>query len=214
MMTIITTDGSEFQIHRGLLCFHSEYFRKLLEGPFTEGGSEKQTLSDVSCDTFTMFYNWMYTGTVVNSTEQPDADLGYDNIVNIYIFADFHMVPTLKRRALELFWLHMLKTWTVGMDLTSRIYKHTTGFASLRKLHIDLMLETCTFENWREDEEKFCKESLADILDACRKLGIVPGSRTGILSNGIQAWIMEKKKDFCVKYHEHERKPDTGTDAL
>jgi hypothetical protein len=139
MMTIIV-EGNEFQMHRGLLFFHSTYFRKLLDGPFREGGSNRHTLTDVTLDTFTMFYNWAYTGSIIDSYEIADSYLESADIINIYAFADFHMINQLENRAIDLFFIRMARTWGVDVCDTSMLYDRTTSHYPLRKLHVDILL--------------------------------------------------------------------------
>jgi hypothetical protein len=201
MMTIFV-ETTVFNMHRGLLCFHSEYFKNLLNGPFKEGGSNAHTLSNVSSDTFTMFYNWMYTGRVVDCDQTADADLEFEDILNVYVFADFHMIPQLKNRALELFWQHMTKCWEVDLNLSSQIYDLTSESDPLRKLHIDIIVETHELNDWHEDQERMPKEAIVDLFDSYRKLCIAPGSMPG-LDVGTSDWILKTKKKFCKRYHEH-----------
>lgn len=125
MMTIIVGDR-DFQMHCVLSCFHSEYFRNLLNGPFEEGSSNTHTLSDVSHETFTMFYNWVYTCTAINIRDKEDADLSWADIVNLYIFADYHLVHQLRNRAVELFFMHMVKEWVLDLQCTPRMYENIT----------------------------------------------------------------------------------------
>jgi hypothetical protein len=213
MMTIIVEDGSEFQMHRGLLCFYSEYFRKLLDGPFKEGGSNSHTLSEVSRDTFNMFYSWVYTSVVADSDGTADADLDYDMVISLYAFADFHIVPDLKNRALELFWLHLLRSWVAPTTVTPHLYRDTPEGSFLRKLHVDLMLETHRFETWRASENHTPKAYISDLFDTCRKNSVIPGSCFGICGPGksIDAWVKAKQQEFCATYHEHRSKSDTDT---
>jgi hypothetical protein len=205
MMTIIA-DDQEFQMHRGLLCYHSEYFKKLLNGLFREGGSNKHTLADVNKDTFTMFYNWTYTGTVTNSTGTSDAGLTFYDIVNIYVFADYHMVQQLKNRASELFFLRMVKEWVVQLDITSKLYEVTTEMSLLRKLHVNICLDTYGFENFRADACYVPKDFYVDLVERCQELETVPGFAPG-LKSGEDKWITKTKSCFCDKYHEHESRP-------
>jgi hypothetical protein len=201
MMTIVV--GTDvFYMHRGLLCFYSGYFNNLLNGSFKEGGSNTHTLSDVSSATFTMFYNWMYTGRVVGCDQAVDADLNFEDILNVYIFADFHMIPQLKNKTLELFWLHGTKYWEVDVKLSSEIYDLTSESDPLRRLHIDIIVETCGLDDWHEDQECMPKEVIVDLFDSYRKLCIAPGSMPG-LKVGISDWILKTKKEFCKRYHEH-----------
>jgi hypothetical protein len=211
-MTIVVAGEHEFQMHRGLLYFHSDYFKNLLDGPFKEGGSNRHALSDVSLDTFTMFYNWMYTGSVVNSAGASDADLDRISVIDTYIFADFHMVPQFKNRALELFYLVEVRSWTEDIFISSYIYAKTTESSSLRKLLMDESVETYNFEELRKHQKSLPREFIADLFDTYRKLGIAPGSMPG-LKKGNNPYIQKKKQSFCANYHEHKYKPDTDINA-
>lgn len=78
----------QFNIHRGLLCYHSEYFARLLNGSFKEAGSDTLGLADVRVDTFETFFYWIYVGVVEygrNGTSQ-----SWFKGVRAYIFADYH----------------------------------------------------------------------------------------------------------------------------
>ncbi|KAF2128228.1 hypothetical protein P153DRAFT_50142 [Dothidotthia symphoricarpi CBS 119687] len=217
MMKVMVGAGcvqKEYHIHRGLLCFHSAYFKKLLDGPFEEGGSDSHTLSDVSINTFERFYYWLYTGVVTDGTGVSDANLGWADIINLYVFADFHMVQALKNRAVELFFLHMAQVWGVNAQCSSLMYAGTTQTSMLRKLHIDILLDTYAFgdSSWKDPGQEFPNEFLMDLIDACRTKELVPGSTSVLKTKGKTVWIKEMKRDFCAKYHDH-RKVDTYSAA-
>lgn len=200
-MTIVV-GGKELQMHRGLLCFHSAYFKKLLDGPFKEGGSNTHTLKDVSSDTFTMFYNWAYTGIVMDSNEVADTDLNYFDIIHIYEFADFHVVAQLKNRALELYFSKFCKDWSINILNSAMLYEKTAESSSLRRLHTDQLLQTWDFEDWRNISKDVPKDFIEDLFDRCREQKAVPGSLFGV-RKGRDTWIKEMAKSFCTKYHEH-----------
>ncbi|KAF2820416.1 hypothetical protein CC86DRAFT_361136 [Ophiobolus disseminans] len=200
MMTVVV-GTKEFQMYRGLLCFHSEYFKKLLDGPFKEGGSNKHRLADVTPDTFTMFYNWIHTSTVTDLREQSDAELEYDDLVNLHAFADFHMVQQLKNRSLELYFMCLASKWVAPLWCTSFMYEETTEKSRLRALHVDILAETSAFDNWRTDAKQFPKDFIADIFDIFRKQKTVPGSAFALRNGGTADWINSKRDSFCEKYH-------------
>ncbi|KAH4269210.1 hypothetical protein HBI04_060910 [Parastagonospora nodorum] len=201
MMTIVV--GNErFQMHRGLLCFHSRYFKALLDGPFKEGGSNVHTLTTVSRNIFSMFYNWAYTGLVMNTSNVADADLSCSEIIYIYAFADFHMVPQLKDRAVELYFLKDTKTWAVNLCNTHELYEKTSESSLLRTLHVDLLIEAYNFNDWRTNSKDMPNEFIADLFESCRERKIVPGSLSA-LEKGTTSYLKKKRTSFCEKYHEH-----------
>jgi hypothetical protein len=201
MVTIIIGDGpasKQFQIHRGLLCHHSGLFKKLLNGRFKDNDSHVLPAEDP--DTFQLFYDWLYSGEVVCDEAM---DLHGKAIVNLYFFADFHIVQQLKDRALELYFLRFLKDWEASQNLTRVVYEKTAGNSSLRKLHVDILIETFGFQNLRAWMDEDPKEYLVDLLEVCRIKQIAPGSCSAF--NQLTQWVEEKKVRFCELYHEHSK---------
>ncbi|KAF1971648.1 hypothetical protein BU23DRAFT_178673 [Bimuria novae-zelandiae CBS 107.79] len=55
----------KYQVYRGVLCFHSDFFNKALNGPFKEGGAKSYRLdNNVKPETFELYYNWMNTSII------------------------------------------------------------------------------------------------------------------------------------------------------
>ncbi|CAO2658101.1 Nn.00g073610.m01.CDS01 [Neocucurbitaria sp. VM-36] len=203
-----------FEIHRGLLCFYSSYFKKLLDGPFKEGGSSSYNIPDGTADTFQMFFSWLYTGTVMETAGVKDVDLEYMQIIDLYVFADFLMVQELKNRALELFFSSYRK-WSPHINCTDVIYENTTKNSLLRRLYVQVLLELNSFKNWPKYAEHLPKEFIADLFDFCRKMKIVPGNPIERGSNGGEReWAALKVTHFCGAYHEHiEAEPRPAIDS-
>jgi hypothetical protein len=159
----------------------------------------------VTRDTFTVFYNWAYTGIVMDSYNKSDVDLSCLDITNIYEFVDFHVVPQSKNKALELYFMKDVKDWVVSFVNTAELYEKTPESSSLRRLHVDFLLETSDFDTWRTSLEDLPKDFVADLFDRCREREVVPGSCFGTLQKGgIAAWIKGKSINFCKMYHEHQ----------
>jgi hypothetical protein len=199
MITIVVGQGSaiqNFQVHRGLLCYHSGLFKRLLNGPFKHNDSH--ALPTEKPATFQLFYDWLYSGEVVYDEA---TELLPKTIVELYFFADAHMVQQLKDRALELYFLRFLKDWEAPQDLTRIVYEKTAGASSMRKVHVDILIETFGFENLREYIDDDPKEFFIDLLEACRDRQVSPGSCSAFIK--FTQWIEEKKARFCELYHEH-----------
>ncbi|KAH7086391.1 hypothetical protein FB567DRAFT_593335 [Paraphoma chrysanthemicola] len=212
MMTIVVTheNGHEFQVYHGVLCFYSVYFKTLLDGPFKEGGSTRHVLRDVTYDVFHMFYSWMNTNTVMDIKDSTDAEISVEDFVRLYAFADFYMVEQLKNRTVELFFMRVLKDWSVSMYVTSLMYDKTTQTSLLRKLHVDICIETYRFENLRDEAKEWPQDFVIDLLVGSQHNNMVPGACTEFIKDGRVAWIQKMVKGFCSKYHEHgepERRP-------
>lgn len=125
------------------------------------------------------------------------------DIVDLYVIAGSLMVPQLKDRALELYFLRFLKDWEAPQDLTSDLYKNTPADSSLRKLHVDIIVGTFGFDNIRDYMEDDPKKFFIDLLEVCRDRQLSPGSCSAFF--GITQWIKEKKFRFCELCHEHAK---------
>ncbi|KAF2246923.1 hypothetical protein BU26DRAFT_488328 [Trematosphaeria pertusa] len=210
-MTILVEQGGrkkKFQMHRGLLCHYSEYFNTLLNGGFGESGRNFHKLTEVEIDTFQVFFYWLNTGVISDGGGQ---DLQKVEIIKVYVFADCYLVQELKNKILEALFLSDVKTWAVSSFINPLIYDQTPEGSPLRKLHVDLTLETEDFKDWREHLEHYPKEYLADLFDACRERKVVPGSAFGLDNGGTEGWIKEKMAHFCERYHDHTKPEARGS---
>jgi hypothetical protein len=131
------------------------------------------------------------------------TDLIPKSIVRLYFFADAYIVQELKDRALELYFLRFLKDWEVPQDLTQVVYERSESKSSLRKLHVDILMDTFSFENIREYIHDDPKEFFVDLLEASRDRQVSVGSCSAFVS--FTEWIAEKKARFCELYHEHPK---------
>lgn len=70
MVTVkVGPSGKEFHIHKGLICYYSEYFRGAFKGGFQESEGVVK-LDDDRVDVFQCFVNWLYTGKVVGQEKK------------------------------------------------------------------------------------------------------------------------------------------------
>ena len=188
-----------FHVYRGLLCFHSVYFKNMLNEDWREDGSDDLELTNVKVKIFQMFYDWMNTGEFSNTVGLP---LTAHDIIDLYVFADYYDVQQLRNRVLDVFFLFVSKVWEAHTPYTTRIYNDTAEASSLRKLHVDILLQIWSFEDWESDMNNHPKEFLADLLETCRKKKIVFGSVHG-MDNDWDAYMNEMRTHFCENYHEH-----------
>jgi len=202
-LTITVGEGNakrDFQVFRGLLSHHSAFYKRLLTGTLRDINSHSLPYEKVGI--FQIFHDWLYSGELAG---EDGVDLDAKEIVEVYVFADYYMVHELKDRALDLYLLRFIRDWTALQDFTAIIYEKTSEDSSLRKLHVDILIETFGFENLREWLSEDPKAFLGDVMEACRDRGIVLGSCPGVANGRGAHWIAEKKATFCQNYHEHPR---------
>lgn len=134
-------DTRDFQVYCGLLLRRSNLFQKLLAGPLKDRDTHR--LPQVNAKVFQSFYDWMFSDELVG---EDDAGLTRDNYIELYVFADLYMVQRLKDLALGHYLLRDITDWRVDWGHLSVLYKRTSQTSSLRRLHVDLPLETFSFK--------------------------------------------------------------------
>jgi hypothetical protein len=193
-------------MYRGLLCFHSKYFKNLFGGGFKEAQSDTQLMPETDADMFELFYAWVYTGTISKSDGTCDSRIGHKFITRLYAFADYHMVEELKNRAVELYFICSVEDWQCWFAGTQNIYDTTAEGCSFRRLHVDILLAKYTFADFRECVKDLPTDFIADLFETGRAKGAVYGTSNSSL--GRIPWITEMKMAFCKNYHEHTETPD------
>jgi hypothetical protein len=201
---VVGPDGAttSFQVYRGLLCHHSKYFDRMLNGGFKEAGSNKLRLTDVAVDVFRSFFYWLNTGTVDFSFGVEDVTTygRWKNAIQVYIFADFHEVPTLRNCVLDTLYLESENRKVFSVFITPILYANTTDGDLFRKLIVDMTTETSSFATFQKESlEMYDKEFLFDIIRALTDKRIAPGA-AGFQR---QVWYKEMRDNFCKRYHVH-----------
>jgi hypothetical protein len=115
------------------------------------------------------------------------------------------MVQELKDKVLDQYLLHFMKDWTALRPYTGMIYAKNTPGSSLRKLHVDILVETFEFEDLRLWSDEDPKEFLVDIMETCREKQLILGSCPGLAEGRVSMWKAVNKASFCELYHEHPR---------
>lgn len=101
---------------------YSEYFRAALNGSFKEAEENLVTLSDVSISTFDVFVDWLYTQKLPEQGKYSTLDeaVGHwprlysnetrnktEGLIDLYIFADGHDIPKLRREVMNVLFTHL-----------------------------------------------------------------------------------------------------------
>jgi hypothetical protein len=212
MMSItVGPDGAEkeYQVYRGLLCYYSDYFDRLLNGAFKEGGSKSLRLKNITVEVFQAFYYWLNTG-VVDCSIAPStsASKHWKKVIEVYVFADYHQARAFQNAIVDYLYLDNEDTRKLAMHVTPFLYANTTEEDKMRKLILDLWVESCHLRYLDKARlVHYEKEFLFDYIVACKEKGIIPGSPKG----SRDAWKKQMRRTFCGRYHRHDE-PEGGQD--
>lgn len=197
----------DFITYRGLLCYHSKFFEKLLTGPFKEGGATAYKLTTCTPQIFAIFYNWMNTGVASMEGDgtplTSDIGCGFEVAVDLYVFADFHEISALRIHALEICY-HFFVKENIGFDQIGDIYDKTAESSSLRVLAVDLLTHICTIRDYERCIRDAPRPDLfLDLIKASHEHKVVPGSAP--IEEGLkrEEWDSETVEHFCEWYHDH-----------
>ncbi|KAL2008844.1 hypothetical protein VTN00DRAFT_7038 [Thermoascus crustaceus] len=65
---VVGKDATQWAIHRKLLCSQSNFFKTAIDSPFREGTENKVVLSEGQNDVFSLFVQWLYSGSFVTNS--------------------------------------------------------------------------------------------------------------------------------------------------
>lgn len=178
-------ESKTYKLPRGLLIHYSQYFQNALEGDFKEAHQNKIELSNIKCDTFESFVQYIYSG----SSRIEDID----EAIDLWILGDYLGVSGVKNCAVEaIFWHAEAECWCEGPRIepanVAKVYWGTITGAKLRKL-VALFVAAELDEGGRGgkwDWGSKLKELAGDFLnDITEVLGARPhfpnGSRPGVI---------------------------------
>ncbi|KAF4463285.1 btb poz [Fusarium albosuccineum] len=156
---VVACEGREFKVHRLILCAHSKYFAKQLNGPWKESSEKLITIKDFDSSVVEamlyFMYNFNYTNTSGSSTMVFDAQ--------VYQIADKYDFEALKCHAKDRFGDAIDQSWNMDDFPLAVTVVYTTTPAEDRGLR-DLVVET---SHWNID-------SLITRDDFCEMLRNVP----------------------------------------
>ncbi|KAF1971647.1 hypothetical protein BU23DRAFT_646161 [Bimuria novae-zelandiae CBS 107.79] len=199
--TIKVSEGStsrEFLVYRGVLCFHSELFKRAFNSNFKEGDLDVYEVTDYKIVTFEMFYNWINTGIPTIGLKQMDK---YYQALDLYIFTDFYTIPSLKNCAIEAHMCVYLGKRATDLTSIKAIYERTPENSPLRKLLVDIRVDWYSFKTLKTFVAGWGFDFAADIIEASRARSVVPGVGSGDMTR--DQWTKRMRGDFCTRYHDH-----------
>jgi hypothetical protein len=205
IIAITVDEGPEtktFYTHRGLLCHHSGYFDKLLNGPFKEASRDTIHFKDASIATFQVFFVWMYTGRIVDDQGDNVAYVPWHVLVDVYILADFCLCQPLKNHVIDIFWLQFKYKWLLPTNLLPHFYNKILRGSGLQRMIVDMYAESWNSENLKNRVGQLPTEFMEDLLLALSDLKSSPGGYL-YTCGGAQKWKEIVATRFCQRYHDH-----------
>lgn len=155
-------------MYRGVLCFYSDRFKRILNGSAKKGCRNIYEIDDCGEDKFVMFYNWINTG--VASVRDQEVPLICDaqqrrRSVKLYEFASSYSIPALQNYAVDMFYRCSLNTRNIDSHEISAIWDHTPKYCKMRFIVIDLMIENYFYSIGAPNSDLFPARFLHDIKD-------------------------------------------------
>lgn len=92
--------GTRFDMHRGLLCSVSTYFKTVLHSEFQEAAENVIYLEETSKETLERFQLWLYDGTLLDAGENVKA-MRIRHFGDLYIFGDSRGIPQLQNLVVD-----------------------------------------------------------------------------------------------------------------
>ncbi len=130
-----------FEMAKDVLCFYSGYFKTSLNSSFAEAKSGVVKLKDEDPKIVDMFVNYMLTRCLLRIAISPEVLLSYETLVDLWIFADAHDIPTLQNETIDILVTKLMRSTDVQSDLL-RLCKRANGKLLDRSRLRELLLTT------------------------------------------------------------------------
>ena len=194
-----------FAVHRGLICYHSSFFRATFQGRSPDSDHKSIVLPRREKQPFRTFMSWIYRMQLfdpeINFTIHDGTQ--YDEIVRTYIFADKRGVPSLKNAITDLLISTQIKENVLPDARLQEIWEKTPEDDGLRKLdwHVHLSLPPGIIHV--DKPHRYPKDLLLRILDKVIKPSACPAFRVPA------DWIRLK-----CNYHDHTAVEDHDNERI
>ncbi|KAL9045835.1 MAG: hypothetical protein Q9214_001190 [Letrouitia sp. 1 TL-2023] len=153
-----------FKVHEGLLLKHSQHFRNL--GVSGRGQAQLPRsihLADEAPQTFRLVNFWLYTGVLTddddievptaNSEELPGPS--WNELVDVYIFAERKSMPGLQDACIELFVRRIVKSTRFPQEIIRRVWQHTSDRSKMQRLIVDVLTRSFHISDWIKNAKRF-----------------------------------------------------------
>lgn len=133
------TNRKRFDIHEGLICYQSAFFRRAFDGGFKESHEGALTLSDTSVETFEAFKDWMYLGQLFDEElDEKSKQRRTARLIEAWIFGESRGAPRFQNAAINLLFddLVRLRGAILHDEDLDEIYEKTAENSPLRKFAV------------------------------------------------------------------------------
>ncbi|KAI4743409.1 hypothetical protein E4T50_06207 [Aureobasidium sp. EXF-12298] len=170
---LVGPNKEKYNLHKGLLCFYSDFFRAAFKGSFKEAEEGKIELPDVGTEVFEAFQVWLYSRSLRVSENHGDSSdrppfLSFHTLAHLWVLGDKYQIPLLQNCAIDALLEKLKEENKFSTGVVAIAYTGTMVGSPLRKLAIDIHVlkmihkpgENCIFrESCLPD---WSKESLVD----------------------------------------------------
>lgn len=114
-----STAKTTFDVHKGLLCHHSDYFLDRLNEDLPRDSASQCTLEDENPTIFAHFFIWMYTSKLLDDENVGCApeDISWEVLVDIYLFAHRRLARRFRNACIDALILKMDNTHELAPPL-------------------------------------------------------------------------------------------------
>lgn len=166
-------ENTTFGIHRGLLCHHSSYFDRALNGGFKEAVEGEVILADEDPTIFTRFNEWLYTGAILLGKIETERDIPYPVLVKLYIFAEKRGVVRLQNRVTDFIIRKNKISQSFPNSCIRFAWTNTADSSPLHRLLVDLYVRQANFAEIMDNKKSrnfFNKDILTAFVLAFHRL--------------------------------------------
>lgn len=148
-------------LHKGLLCFYSDFFRAAFEGSFKEANEGKIELPDATVDIFETLQVWLYSQSLRNVEDSEDSSKSsefpsFEILARLWAFGDRYQIPLLQNLAIDALVQKLHDISKFDTIVVKVAYEETMKDSPLRRFAIDC----CVFRMChRLDQDSIFRDS-------------------------------------------------------
>ncbi|TIA16451.1 hypothetical protein D6C81_05943 [Aureobasidium pullulans] len=148
---VVGTEEDSFVVHKGLLCFYSDFFRAAFNGSFEEATERKIKLPDVDIDTFENFQLWLYSRTLLDTEDSANESghatyLTFTALAKLWIFGDKYLIPLLQNNVIGAMHDKNEKETRSPVLVVKMAYTETLPGSCLRRAVIDILVHKANLD--------------------------------------------------------------------
>jgi len=148
---VVGPNAKVFNVHKGIICARSPYFRDAFEGNFREAKEGAAMLSTVDPSVFGVFLDWVYYNRLQYRKEPGKVPTEIDHCehadaidLEVYIFADQHDTPLLRQLSLESMHARYSNGRVPRDSIVVRAFEGLPASSPMWQFLIDLYGNRCT----------------------------------------------------------------------